>query len=69
MAKTEFKVGEVFLCGLVKLRVVKSEKAGTCAGYDLLGLEYCTAVQEFIGSCYRSDREDKTNVIFVKVEE
>ena len=69
MEKKEFKVGETFQCGLVKLRVVKSEKTGTCTGCDLLGLEYCTAVQEFIGSCYRGDREDKTDVIFVKVEE
>ena len=64
MPKKEFKVGEVFQCGLVNLRVVKSEKAGTCTGCDLLGLEYCTAVQEFIGSCYRGDREDKTNLTY-----
>lgn len=69
MAKKEFKVGEVFQCGLVKLRVVKPEKVGTCTGCDLLGLEYCTAVQEFIGSCYHGDREDKNDVIFVKVDE
>ncbi len=69
MAKKEFKVGETFQCGLVKLKVVKAEKVGTCTGCDLHGLEYCTAVQEFIGSCYRADREDKNDVIFVKVEE
>jgi hypothetical protein len=69
MAKKEFKVGETFQCGLAKLKVVKAEKVGTCTGCDLVGLEYCTAVQEFIGSCYRGDREDKNDVIFVKVEE
>ena len=69
MAKKEFKVGETFQYGLAKLKVVKAEKVGTCTGCDLVGLEYCTAVQEFIGSCYRGDREDKNDVIFVKVEE
>lgn len=69
MAKKEFNVGETFQCGLVKLKVVKQKKIGTCTGCDLLGLEYCTAVQEFIGSCYHADRQDKTDVIFVKVEE
>lgn len=69
MTKKEFKVGETFQCGLVKLKVVKQENIGTCTGCDLVGLEYCTAVQEFIGSCYRAEREDKTDVIFIKVEE
>ena len=69
MAKKEFNVGETFQCGLVKLKVVKKKKIGTCIGCDLLGLEYCTAVQEFIGSCYHAYRQDKTDVIFVKVEE
>ena len=32
MAKKEFKVGEIFQCGLVKLKVVKQEKIGTCTG-------------------------------------
>lgn len=68
-AKKEFKVGEVFQCGLVKLKVVKQEKFGTCTGCALDGLEYCSAVQEFIGSCYHADREDKTDIVFVKVEE
>ena len=62
MAKKEFEIGEVFQCGLVKLKVVKQEKIGTCTGY-------CTAVQEFIGSCYHADREDKTDIVFEKVEE
>lgn len=69
MPKKEFKVGETFQCGLVKLRVVKEERAGTCTGCDLHGLECCIAIQEFIGSCFRADREDKNDVIFVKVEE
>lgn len=68
-AKKEFKIGEVFQCGLVKLKVVKQEKFGTCTGCALDGLEYCSAVQEFIGSCYHADREDKTDIVFVKVEE
>lgn len=69
MAKKEFEIGEVFQCGLVKLKVVKQEKIGTCTGCALNRLEYCTAVQEFVGSCYHADREDNTDIVFVKVEE
>lgn len=48
MPKKEFKVGETFQCGLVKLRVVKAERAGTCTGCDLHGLECCIASKSLL---------------------
>lgn len=67
MAKKEFKVGEIFQCGLVKLKCIKSDSV--CEGCYLNDFFYngeeCRA---FVGDCTQ-DREDKTYVIFVKVEE
>lgn len=68
MAKKEFKIGEVFQCGLVKL---KCEKATIdCTNCFFEGVDYCcTSINEMTGSCDSSEREDKTNVVFVKVED
>ena len=66
--KKEFKVGEVFQCGLVKLRCEK----GYCCSCDKCYFKdkgNCHEFFDFSGSCYASEREDKTDVIFVKVEE
>lgn len=67
MEKKEFKIGEVFLCGLVKLKCIKSDCV--CEGCYLNDFFYneeeCRA---FVGDCTQ-DREDETDVIFVKVEE
>lgn len=69
MAKKEFEVGEVFQCGLVKLKCVES---GT---YNCDGcfLDDCceTDIQcvNIVGLCGSINREDKTDVIFVSVEE
>lgn len=64
----EFKVGEVFQCGLVKLRC--EEDQGVCKGCvfnnnNLL----CEELIFLTGHCYSENREDNKNVIFVKVEE
>lgn len=69
MAKKEFKVGEVFQCGLVKLKCVKAEET-ICEGCFLDDFcEFYSQRNALIGYCDASSREDKTNVIFVKVEE
>ena len=67
----EFKVGELFQCGLVKLKVEKAE----CIGCDgcLKCFIYknhidCKLVDSILGECEAEKREDKTDVIFVKVE-
>lgn len=69
MSKTEFKIGEVFQCGLVKLRCVKA--TNLCDGCVFYNGDPLTKDCSYIalgncGSCYR---KDKTNVIFKKVEE
>lgn len=71
MKKKEFKVGEVFKHNFYKLKCVKS-KMGMCDGcfFDN-GIRCTQSENEYkdIGSCYFEDRDDKTDVIFVKVEE
>ena len=67
--KKEFAIGEEFQCGLVRLRVKKS--ADYCDGCYFLGLGInCEIINNKItGSCVEQQRNDKSNVIFVKVEE
>lgn len=67
MAKKEFKVGETFQCGLVKLKCIKSE--ASCFRCYFVNEDNCFSFSKIVGPCYHSEREDKTNVIFVKVEE
>lgn len=65
-----FKVGEVFQCGLVKLKCVEATDTGvlSCTGCFLK--ELCNECIEYlIGECKKAHREDKADVIFVKVEE
>lgn len=68
MAKKEFKVGEIFQLGLVKLRVEKQDE-DVCTRCVLYHFGNCDVVHEFTGSCFHKDREDNNNVMFVKVEE
>lgn len=68
MEKKEFKIGETFNCGLVKLRVVK-EDVNSCLKCFFNGTFLCGNMNQLIGSCYDNEREDKQSVVFVKVEE
>lgn len=68
MAKKEFKVGEVFQCGMVKLRV-ENDDLGSCDGCYLDELDCYGQLSNLVGTCHYSDREDKQDVIFVKAEE
>lgn len=67
MKKKEFKVDEVFQCGLVKLKVEK--QTDHCEGCAFRDFAFCGEICEFSGSCNGIEREDKTDVIFKKVEE
>lgn len=71
MAKKEFKIGEVFQCGLAKLKVQKAKEKGRkgCIGCVLNGSGHCHFAEDYFGGCTSEEREDKTDVIFVKVEE
>lgn len=67
--KKEFKVGEVFQCGLVKLRCEKVETYSCegCLLNDIFETQgYC---KKLVGECDSMNREDETDVIFVKVED
>lgn len=65
MAKKEFKIGEVFQFGLVKLKVVPEDKCEECAIYGI----YCRDLRDFIGSCDANKRSDNKDIHFVEVEE
>lgn len=68
MEKKEFKIGEVFQCGLIKLKCV--EEINFCKGCFLNDI---TSVQKqckkLVGECESLDRKDGEGVIFVKVDE
>lgn len=70
MEKREYKIGETFQCGLVKLKVVETSglNCSKCFFYPI-----CTALgddssllTEFTGGCCIADRHDKGNIIFIK---
>lgn len=71
MEKEEFKVGEVFQYGLAKLRCEKSGIKDTdrCLQCDLYDDWEGTCCGFWSGNCDRREREDKTDVVFKKVEE
>lgn len=71
MKKKEFKVGEVFDLGLMKIRVEKRDGYKRCSEcffdelcYNNDGLCYAIA-----GDCGCCEREDGKDVVFKKVEE
>lgn len=63
MAKKEFKVGEVFQCGLIKLKCIKTNSLCDKCYF----IRRCN--HEITGYCFAECRKDKNDVIFVKVEE
>lgn len=69
MQKKEFKIGEEFQCGMVKLKCAKS--SFSCDGYYFLGSSLdCRVINRMItGDCIKSERKDNSDVIFVEVEE
>lgn len=71
MAKKEFKIDETFQLGFVKLKVDKYPKdVNPCCRCYISGLTTdCRIFKHVIGECIGKKREDKTDVVFVKVEE
>lgn len=68
MAKKEYGIGEIFKCGSLKLKCEK--KPENCASYrkcEYCALESCGVCIILAGNCSRLSREDKADVIFVKV--
>lgn len=65
MVKKEFKVGETFQCGLIKLKCIEYTGSRYCCDECFIGWG-CR--REIFGSCSKEVREDKTDVIFVRVD-
>ena len=68
MEKKEFKVGEVFDAGLVRLKCV--EPTAPDAGCEGCIFNYftCGAVGVVAGPCNHAERADNKDVIFIKAE-
>ena len=65
MEKKEFKVGEVFTAGLVRLKCVEGD---TCDRRIFENYNYCSCIDIIIGPCEHVDRQDNKNVIFIKAD-
>ncbi|WP_065218430.1 MULTISPECIES: hypothetical protein [Butyricimonas] len=61
----EYKVGEVFQFGRIKLRCVEVS-GGNCNGCYLRDLIDCGSC---VGECFWAKRSDHKNVVFVEVTE
>lgn len=66
----EYKVGEEFQFGRIKLRVEPCIFENSCKGcfFELFCDNDCKRIETATGRCDKR-REDKESVIFVKVEE
>lgn len=66
----EYKIGEEFQFGRIKLRVEKCDYAISCENCFLKRLmDECYKLREAIGPCSEIERKDEQSVKFVKVEE
>lgn len=69
MKKKEFKVGEIFQYKGINLKCEKAESYCQGCYFYTEGIKCNSELEEVTGSCVIFDREDKQDVIFVKVEE
>lgn len=61
----EYKVGEVFQFGKIKLKCVESMDVG-CRGCVLSETSHC---RKFMSHCHKFHRSDEKDVIFIEVKE
>lgn len=63
----EYKIGEVFQFGKIKLKCVKGDNE-TCTGCIFSKLSVCeySELVPFLGECIGTERKDKTGVIFIE---
>lgn len=72
MAKKEFKVGETFQCGVVKLKVVQADIDSRDDCKKCFFREMCKGtfdIKVIVGNCCSYLRQDNNNVYFEKVED
>lgn len=67
MGRNEFNVGEYIDFGLIQLKCLKQREdlIGKCDGCFLINIPNC---KKIVGECSEREREDKQDVIFVKVQ-
>ena len=67
----EYKIGEVFQLGEMKLKCVESFGEFLCKRCIFANFkeESCEDISLFVGECFHSYRSDDKNVIFIEVEE
>ena len=59
-------IGSVFSFLDISIKVKKASIKKHCNGCIFEGFVSCGKYKDIIGYCYKNDREDKSNVIFVK---
>lgn len=71
MKKKEFQVGEIIKLGFITLKVEQGDgvNCNKCFFSRICNQKCEKDVIEMVGGCVPSEREDKTDVIFVKVED
>lgn len=68
MEKKEFKVGEVFDAGLVRLKCVEAMAPNFGCEGCIFDYFTCGAVDVIAGPCNHGEREDNRDVIFIKAD-
>lgn len=69
MEKKEFKVGETFTAGFVRLKCVDDSDSDLgCEGCIFGDCSYCGAIRAVVGPCCHAYREDGKNVIFIEAD-
>lgn len=69
MAEKEFKIGQTFQCGLVKLKCIENKTCNGCYLEYICESISSIRIRHIVGACSCSSRSDNKSVIFVKVEE
>ena len=67
MGKKEFKIGEEFQFGLIKLKCIKSN--GSCLGCFFNKPFHTECAVETVGHCFNVHRTDRKNVIFIDAKD
>lgn len=67
----EYKVGEVFQFGKIKLKCVENMEDDPCSGCVFLDshISICESLPKFIGECCYLSRNDRKSVIFIEAKE
>lgn len=71
MPNKEYKINETFQLGFVRLKAEKPPKGVISCCHCFIGgiTSDCRVFKQVIGECIGEKRKDKTDVIFVKVDE